>query len=134
MEQKHAIMAVAIRASAADNNGNESSMDEAMVIKDYFIESGIISDNSEFMKLFSETCSLREKYDDFYDEDIKISLPSNLRKTAFALAVKVVMADGEISDDEVDAINDIGDWLEILQKDRDMIIDVLAILSDKPEE
>ncbi len=55
-------------------------------------------------------------------------LSPDLRETAFAFAVRIVVADGVINDAEAAALNAIGGWLEIDVETGRRILDVMMIM------
>ncbi|NEO49912.1 MAG: tellurite resistance TerB family protein, partial [Moorea sp. SIO4A3] len=55
------------------------------------------------------------------------SLPHELQGTAFAIATDIILADGEITDDEEEFLNELYHALEISEETAVNIIDVMFI-------
>ncbi len=123
----YAFTAVPLAMSAVDGKIDETEMEcvgtylERMrIFKDY--------DNDQIAAMFS---SLLEILDHKGVIDLvkaaKIKLPGELRETAFACAVDVAFADGQLTDGEKQLLKELYRFLEVPEKIASMIIKVAMI-------
>lgn len=84
---------------------------------------------AEVMKrMFDKLCAMikRQGYDDFIKTAIA-TLPHDLYETAFAVATDLVLADGEVSEEEEDLLKFLWNHLEIPDDTAMNIINVMII-------
>lgn len=79
-------------------------------------------------KMFDRLMNLLNRYGtDALTKLAVTSLPHDLKPTAFAMAADIVLADGEVTEDEEEFLNSLYSSLEISQETAIKIIDVMII-------
>ncbi|MBD2670085.1 tellurite resistance TerB family protein [Arthrospira platensis FACHB-439] len=122
-----AFAAIALIAIAADGLVLPS---ESQILNSSLSRMQLFSDYSQTQKREMLDRLLTEIKTHGYNTLLKSAiavLPKELRETAFAIATDITLADGEITKEEEDLLNDLYSYLDLSEEMATKIIDVMMI-------